>query len=224
MNIIHKKSDNYDSRGKDWPSLVVLHYTGMQTAQQALERLCDPASKVSAHYTIDEGGVIYQHVDEGARAWHAGLSYWRGETDINAHSIGIELVNPGHEFGYRDFPESQIASLLILLKNIRQRHDIKWFLGHSDIAPGRKQDPGHLFPWEKLSRQGFGIWPEEAAPEIPVMQALQEIGYNPEIEQKVLIEAFQSHFVPEAFAQEKSGIIDQLTEKRLAGLHKALSL
>jgi N-acetylmuramoyl-L-alanine amidase len=136
------------------PSLVVLHYTGMRTATDALERMCNPAAEVSAHYMIDEDGTVTQLVDEEHRAWHAGRSSWRGETDVNSASIGIELVNPGHEFGYRPFPEVQIEALLPLLSDIVQRRAIAPanVVGHSDVAPARKQDPGELFPWERLAR------------------------------------------------------------------------
>ncbi len=135
-------------------SMAVIHYTGMRSADEALERMCDPAAEVSAHYMIDEDGTVTQLVDEGKRAWHAGQSYWRGITDVNSASVGIELVNPGHEFGYREFPDAQIDALLPLLADIVKRHDIPRanVVGHSDVAPARKTDPGELFPWERLAR------------------------------------------------------------------------
>lgn len=134
-------------------SMVVLHYTGMETAEAALERLCDPAAQVSAHYCIEEDGTVHRLVREERRAWHAGKSFWRGITDINSASIGIELVNPGHEFGYRPFPDAQMAALLPLLSDMVQRHDIPRanVVGHSDIAPTRKVDPGELFDWDLLA-------------------------------------------------------------------------
>ena len=146
-------SPNHDDRGGAAIDMLVLHYTGMKTAEAALERLCDPAAKVSAHYTIDEDGTVYAHVPEARRAWHAGVSFWAGATDINSRSIGIELVNPGHEFGYRDFPDAQIAALITLCHGILLRHPIPSarVLGHSDVAPARKEDPGELFPWERLA-------------------------------------------------------------------------
>ncbi len=132
----------------------------MATAAAALARLCDPAAKVSAHYTIDEDGIVYAHVPEDQRAWHAGAAYWAGADNINARSIGIELVNPGHEFGYRPFPPAQIQSLIALAREILGRHAIPLarVLGHSDVAPSRKDDPGELFPWEALAQSGIGVW------------------------------------------------------------------
>ncbi len=156
MNIRQRPSPNFgERRNGAKPSLIILHYTGMKTAGEALERMCDPKSEVSAHYCIEEDGTIWQLVDEDRRAWHAGASSWQGETDINSHSIGIELVNPGHEFGYRPFTEAQYQSLIPLCKAIMQRYDIKTenILGHSDVAPERKQDPGELFDWERLMRE-----------------------------------------------------------------------
>lgn len=154
-------SPNFDEREGKKPYIILLHYTGMKTAQDALERLTNPEAKVSAHYTVDEDGTIYQHVDEHKRAWHAGVSCWYEETNINAVSIGIEMVNPGHEFGYRDFPQAQIDVVIKLCQDIQSRHDIKFVIGHSDVAPTRKQDPGELFPWQQLAAQGVGIWPRE---------------------------------------------------------------
>lgn len=140
-------------------TMVVLHYTGMKSAAEALERMCDPAAEVSAHYMIDEDGTVTNLVPEEKRAWHAGLSYWRGVTDINSASIGIELVNPGHEFGYRPFPEPQMDALLPLLGDIMDRHDIPRanVVGHSDIAPARKQDPGEYFDWNRLGQLGLAL-------------------------------------------------------------------
>lgn len=162
--IISAPSPNFDARDPLVPlRYVVLHYTGMQSGKEALARLCDPAAKVSAHYMIEEDGRVFALVDEAARAWHAGKSFWRGETDLNSASIGIELVNPGHEFGYRAFPSGQIDALVELLQDIVARHGVDprlALLAHSDIAPQRKQDPGELFPWRKLAEQGFGPWPD----------------------------------------------------------------
>ena len=134
--------------------MLVLHYTGMPTGAAAIARLCDPAAKVSAHYTVDEDGTVYAHVPEARRAWHAGVSHWAGAGNINSRSIGIEIVNPGHEFGYRAFPDAQIAALITLCHGILLRHPIpSWrVLGHSDVAPARKEDPGELFPWKRAGR------------------------------------------------------------------------
>lgn len=148
-------SSNYNERADSVdPSMIVIHYTGMKNAEVALRRLCDPIAEVSAHYVIDEDGTLYQLVDEDKRAWHAGVSLWEGETDINSISIGIELVNPGHEFGYREFPLAQMQVLALLCKDIMGRHFIKTVLGHSDVAPGRKIDPGELFDWKWLAENG----------------------------------------------------------------------
>lgn len=140
-------------------TMVVLHYTGMKSADDALSRMCDPEAEVSAHYMIDEEGVVTLLVPEEKRAWHAGHSYWRGVTDVNSASIGIELVNPGHEFGYRPFPEAQMDALLPLLADILERHDIPRanVVGHSDIAPARKDDPGELFDWARLGQLGLAL-------------------------------------------------------------------
>jgi N-acetylmuramoyl-L-alanine amidase len=137
--------------------MVIIHYTGMKSGEAALTRMCDPQTKVSAHYMVEEDGRVFQLVDEAKRAWHAGVSFWDGRDNINKYSIGIELVNPGHEWGYRPFPEAQIAALLELLEGISKRHPIKveYVLGHSDVAPSRKQDPGELFPWDRLVDAGF---------------------------------------------------------------------
>ena len=140
--------------------MIVLHYTGMATGEAALERLRDPAAKVSAHYLVEEDGRVFALVPEERRAWHAGVSSWRGETDINGRSIGIEIVNPGHEFGYRDFPDVQIAAVIDLLTDIRSRWTIPdaLIVAHSDVAPARKQDPGERFPWRRLAEAGHGLW------------------------------------------------------------------
>lgn len=151
--MIDTPSPNFDERTSQ-VSMLVLHYTGMVDAASAIARLVDPEAKVSAHYLIAEDGQIVRMVDESKRAWHAGRSHWRGFDDINSASIGIELVNPGHEFGYRPFPDAQIDALIPLVAAIVERHGITRgnIVGHSDIAPTRKQDPGELFPWYKLAR------------------------------------------------------------------------
>jgi N-acetylmuramoyl-L-alanine amidase len=197
MRRVDRPSPNYDDRGGAPIDTLVLHYTGMKTAQEALDRLCDPAAKVSAHYTIDEDGTVYTHVPEARRAWHAGLSSWAGESDINARSIGIELVNPGHEFGYRAFPDVQIAALITLCHGILLRHPIPSarVLGHSDVAPARKDDPGELFPWAQLAKAGIGLWPQAVAGDLGA-DALTRYGYDPNAPQDKVITAFQRHFRP----------------------------
>lgn len=182
-DMIRHPSPNFgDRRGREINALVI-HYTGMQTAAASLDRLCDPDAEVSAHYLIDEDGETYQLVDEQHRAWHAGAGFWRGETDLNSTSIGIELQNPGHEWGYRAFPAAQIAALIPLCQDILGRHGIPAvnIIGHSDLAPARKTDPGELFPWPELAAAGIGLWPDtiRAAPDdFDVVQALTDIGYD----------------------------------------------
>jgi N-acetylmuramoyl-L-alanine amidase len=155
-------SPNVDERAEGRPpDMILLHYTGMKTGEAALERLCTREAKVSAHYVVFESGRIVQCVPETLRAWHAGVSSWAGETDINSRSIGIEIVNPGHEFGYRDFPLRQIAAVISLCKSIVTRRgpiSAERVLAHSDVAPSRKQDPGEKFPWELLNDSGIGHW------------------------------------------------------------------
>ncbi len=161
---IHQPSPNFNDRpnGTEIQSIII-HYTGMKTAQDALKRLCDPQSQVSAHFTIDEDGTIYNHVSPEKRAWHAGVSQWDGRSNFNDFSIGIELVNPGHDFGYRAFPDLQIDELTTLIKDLYQQFPItpELVLGHSDIAPERKQDPGELFPWDRLVKENLAIRPHE---------------------------------------------------------------
>lgn len=161
MEIKQTPSPNFDARTLPI-SLLILHYTGMESGEAALERMRDPEAKVSAHYMIDEDGCVSQLVDEDKRAWHAGVSEWRGETNINSNSIGIEIVNGGHDYGLPEFPDAQIKAVISLSQVIMKRHDIgaKNVLGHSDIAPGRKQDPGEKFPWERLAGEGIGLWPD----------------------------------------------------------------
>ena len=153
-------SPNYNERpaGTEIKSIII-HYTGMKDAQSALDRLCNHESEVSAHYTIDEDGTTYKHVDPYYRAWHAGKSKWGHYENFNDFSIGIELVNPGHEHGYRPFPEDQIEVLIDLLRDLERRFpiDLNLVLGHSDIAPGRKRDPGRLFPWDRLVEENLAI-------------------------------------------------------------------
>jgi len=206
--------------------ILLLHYTGMLTGAAALERLCQPDAKVSAHYLIEEDGRIIRLVPEPLRAWHAGLACWAGKSDINDRSIGIELVNPGHEFGYRAFPEPQMAALIQLAEGIRARHPIPPYrvLGHSDVAPKRKQDPGELFDWPRLARHGLGVWPRElpepsAIPGLDwFLPRLARAGYCPDADPTALVTAFQRHFRPEAV----TGRPDTGTAARLTGLLKML--
>ncbi|MGD1933913.1 MAG: N-acetylmuramoyl-L-alanine amidase [Candidatus Phaeomarinobacter sp.] len=165
MDIAGRWSPNFDTRaGNCAPDMVVIHYTGMETAEAALERLQDAEAKVSAHYLIDEEGRAFALVPEFERAWHAGVSSWHGETDVNSLSIGIEMANKGHEFGYPDFPDAQMTTLLDLMADIFSRWplDPARVVGHSDVAPGRKADPGEKFPWKQLAEAGFALWVDPA--------------------------------------------------------------
>ena len=212
-------SPNHDERRANRaPNMILLHYTGMQSGDAALARLCAADSKVSSHYVVFEDGRIVQCVPEGLRAWHAGVSSWSGDTDINSCSIGIEIVNPGHEFGYPKFPLRQIAAVISLCRSILTRRgpiNSNRILAHSDVAPGRKQDPGEKFPWELLSESGVGHWvrpaplhldgvslkPGEHGDQVKRLQrVLRGYGYgieetgNYDEPMREVIAAFQRHF------------------------------
>jgi N-acetylmuramoyl-L-alanine amidase len=216
-----KPSPNYDERQDGQPpDMILLHYTGMQTGAAALERLCSPQSKVSTHYVVFEDGRIVQCVPEEKRAWHAGVSSWAGETDVNSRSIGIEIVNPGHEFGYSDFPLRQVAAVISLCKSIITRRGPiapDRVLAHSDVAPARKEDPGEKFPWALLAESGVGHWVRPAPLDLEgqtlrpgehgeavrrLQHALKSYGYG--IEEsgsydeatRAVVTAFQRHFRP----------------------------
>ncbi len=190
--------------------MIILHYTGMRSAEAALERLCDPASEVSAHYVVEQSGIVHQLVPDDCRAWHAGRSYWGGERDINSASLGIEIVNKGHEFGYEDFPPAQIDAVKALCSHLMREYAIRpdRVLGHSDVAPGRKIDPGERFPWPILAQDGIGLWPVpqdvdyKAAADIAagkgpaVHDLLMAVGYDPEAAAADLLDAFRRHYVP----------------------------
>jgi N-acetylmuramoyl-L-alanine amidase len=166
LRIREQPSPNHDARPAETPiDTLVLHYTGMPTGAAALTRLCDASSRVSAHYLVEEDGRVYRLVPDERRAWHAGIAYWRGHRDINARSIGIEIVNPGHEFGYRAFPAKQMAAVRELARDIMGRHPIppRNVVAHSDVAPERKEDPGELFDWRYLASKGVGVWPKPNA-------------------------------------------------------------
>lgn len=215
MHVVEMLSPNYDDRGGTAIDMLVLHYTGMKTAKAALDRLCDPAAKVSSHYTIDEDGTVYIHVPEAARAWHAGISSWAGQTNINSRSIGIELVNPGHEFGYHEFPDAQIEALIKLCHNILLRNSVPAarILGHSDVAPARKQDPGERFPWERLAGAGIGCWPQSRDANLSPA-ALGRFGYDLTAGEEKVVAAFQRHFrrqkVDGAWDRDCAGLLASL--------------
>jgi N-acetylmuramoyl-L-alanine amidase len=236
--VRERSSPNHDSRGEapNIPriNMLVLHYTGMQNGEAAIERLCDPEAKVSSHYVVEEDGTIWRLVPELRRAFHAGVSCWQGEHNLNRVSIGIEIVNPGHEWGYRAFPEAQMAAVEALSRDILSRHRIPphRVVGHSDVAPDRKSDPGELFDWPGLARAGVGLWPEPA-PDIArrrghgvgvleqtrALANLGAIGYcvsaaNP----AVALAAFQRRFRPERW----DGLLDGETCVRLAEVRAAV--
>jgi len=199
------RSPNFDDRKGRAPDLLLLHYTGMVSGAAALQRLCDPAAQVSSHYLVEEDGRVFALVDEESRAWHAGRSRWAGEEGLNACSLGIEIVNPGHEFGYRPFPEPQVRAAIALCRALVARWRIPpWrVLGHSDVAPLRKEDPGELFPWPRLAAAGVGLFPpalpaaEGAGLGAGLAEALAAFGYGYlEEDPAAVIRAFQRHYRP----------------------------
>lgn len=202
--LIHCESPSPNWNERKLPiSMVVLHYTGMETAEAALERLCSEHAEVSAHYMIEENGTVHRLVREDRRAWHAGRSYWRGVTDVNSAAIGIELVNPGHEFGYRPFPDAQMEALLPLLADMVQRHDIPRanVVGHSDVAPARKEDPGELFDWDLLAAHRLALRTPRVTRPSPFENdgafflALERWGYDIS-DQQAAVRAFQRRWRP----------------------------
>ena len=199
--------------------MLVLHYTGMPSAGAALDWLCNADAEVSAHYLIDEDGTTTAMVPEDRRAWHAGAGSWRGATDVNDRSVGIELVNPGHDFGYRAFPDPQIAALIELCQGILARHPIpaRNVVGHSDVAPARKIDPGELFPWPWLAAEGIGLWPDAdaGASDVDIADGLAAYGYDIDgVPLATVVGAFQRHFRPARI----DGAADAETTARLAAL------
>jgi N-acetylmuramoyl-L-alanine amidase len=245
LDIRERLSPNHDGRSDVAESLgggppridmLVLHYTGMQSGAAALDRLCDPEARVSSHYVVEEDGTIWRLVPEERRAWHAGVSYWLGETGLNLASIGIEIVNPGHEWGYRPFPEPQMAAVEALCRDIvaRRRIPAHRIVGHSDIAPTRKTDPGELFDWPRLARAGIGLWPPAAAAlsrrrgrgvgiveRAAALSDLARIGYQvePGNEAPALV-AFQRRYRPERW----DGRLDGETAGRLVEVREAVDL
>ena len=228
MKLIQSPSPNFDDRTLPI-SLLILHYTGMETGEAALERMCDPEAKVSAHYMVEEDGRIFQLVEEEKRAWHAGVSEWNGETNINSNSIGIEIVNGGHDHPHADgslpdFPDVQINAVIALSKDIMTRRGELTVLGHSDIAPARKIDPGENFPWQGLAAAGLGYWPEVKTDDRRILfeagsrdrgvaivqRGLAHIGYGARVtgimdeETKRIIEAVQRRYRP----AQIDGVVD----------------
>lgn len=204
--LVHRSvpSPNFNDRALPI-SMVVIHYTEMKPVETALSRLTDPEAQVSAHYLITEEGEVIRLVDEDKRAWHAGRSYWRGIKDVNSASIGIELDHPGHALGYREFSDTQIDALIPLLARIKSDYDIARanVVGHSDVAPMRKVDPGELFPWDRLAEYGLCLPKpsrfEKGDPfhnEGAFILALERFGYDI-TEGRKAIEAFERRWRPE---------------------------
>ncbi len=248
MSLIELPSPNFNERTAP-PDMVVLHYTGMRSGKAALERMCDPAAQVSAHYCVDQDGSVYRLVPEERRAWHAGVSFWKGETGLNDTSIGIEIVNPGHEFGYQDFPAAQVDAVIGLLDAMRGRWDIadSRILGHSDIAPERKEDPGERFPWKTLAEHGHGLW---VTPDMPpdgtmgpalgpadaglgvfsLQAALGKLGYNSlaggpyDAETSTIVTAFQRHWLPDQIGTALEGMADARLRVTLMALLRHIAL
>jgi N-acetylmuramoyl-L-alanine amidase len=232
-------SPNFDKREGGDPDIILLHYTGMETAQAALDRLRDPVARVSSHYFVHENGNVVQMVREANRAWHAGVSSWGGQTDINSRSIGIEIVNPGHDFGYPDFPIRQIAAVIALCRGIIARRAVTRdrVLAHSDVAPARKQDPGEKFPWRLLAESGVGLWVEPVpitdwlslvpgdtgATVTELQKSFAEFGYGVPVSgdydetTKHVVTAFQRHFRP----AQVDGMADTSTRETLRKLLEA---
>jgi N-acetylmuramoyl-L-alanine amidase len=211
VSLSHPSPNFGERRGRGRVELVVLHYTAMPSCAEALDRLCDPAAEVSAHYLIDRDGTVRTLVDEGARAWHAGAGEWGGEGDVNSRSIGIELANTGRE----PFAEHQMAALERLLAGVLERHALppEAVIAHSDMAPERKGDPGARFDWRRLALQGLAVWPEVAEPG-DFMADLRAFGY-PEAAPETLLTAFRLRFRPWA-----TGALDDTDLALAAGLRR----
>jgi N-acetylmuramoyl-L-alanine amidase len=239
MQVIKHASPNFNARRLPL-SMLVLHYTGMETGEAAIERLCDPDAAVSAHYVVEEDGRIIQLVAEDQRAWHAGKGVWRGCEEVNSASIGIEIVNGGHDFGLPEYPEPQIEAVLALSQAILARHPIAAcdVIGHSDLAPDRKQDPGEKFPWKRFAEKGVGLWPDAVAPGFApsapgeggasvqaLRQALHEIGYGVapsgayDDALKSVVLAFQRRFRPDGL----TGVADEETCALIEGLRQKVT-
>jgi N-acetylmuramoyl-L-alanine amidase len=231
--IVQRQSPNFNDR-KGAPVLfLILHYTAMATTESAILRLCDPQAQVSAHYVVGDDGTVYQLVDEDKRAWHAGVSFWDGQKDLNTTSVGIEIANPGNV----PYPKIQMDAVTALCQDIIKRNKIRalYVIAHSDIAPDRKQDPGEFFDWEGLASVGVGVWPQPVQRDImtaskwadaDVVQALNKFGFVTGQDEKIIVSAFQRHFQPEAFKNPALvGVIDEQTKARLACLlrRKAIS-
>jgi len=228
ITYIDRPSLNFNERGTETVIFIVLHYTAMDTAEAAIQKLCDTTIKdrVSAHYVIDEAGLIYRLVQNNKRAWHAGVSFWDGTTNLNSSSIGIEIANPGNI----PYPAAQMEAVKALSKSLIAEFKIRasYVVAHSDIAPDRKQDPGELFDWQGLAKSGIGVWPVPAKvdydrsaswQDTDVAKYLSKLGFNSQFSLNILVTGFQRHFHQEVFATpDKVGIADSETKARLACL------
>jgi N-acetylmuramoyl-L-alanine amidase len=249
VTSVQASPNHGERRSHRRPDLIVLHYTGMESAEAAVERLCgigdQPEPSVSAHYLVHEDGRIVQCVPEARRAWHAGVSCWEGEEDVNSRSIGIEIANPGHDFGYPDFPEMQIRQVIALCRDIAARHLVRVdrVLAHSDVAPRRKQDPGEKFPWRTLFEAGVGHWveptpiadgpmlkPGDRSAAVSQLQGLlAEYGYglNPTgfygDQTRDVVAAFQRHFRPARIDGIADGSTLDTLERLLIGRRSLLA-
>jgi N-acetylmuramoyl-L-alanine amidase len=207
-------SPNHGERKVSPTDMIVLHYTGMTTGEAAFSLLCAPDAHVSCHYLVWEDGRIWQLVPESRRAWHAGLSFWGGESDINSRSIGIELVNPGHDGGAPPFPDAQIEATIALLRDIGRRMNIppQRILAHSDVAPARKKDPGEFFPWERLHKAGLGHW----TPPAPIRPgaALEPGATGPQVA------ALQTMLAAYGYQAPPNGIYDEATHDAVAAFQR----
>ncbi|MBL42313.1 MAG: N-acetylmuramoyl-L-alanine amidase [Rhodospirillaceae bacterium] len=242
MKIIYEKySPNFNDR-KSKIDIIVIHYTGMKSEQESLEQLCNTSSKVSSHFLINYSGDIFSLVEEEKRAWHAGVSFWNGENDINSSSIGIELDNPGHEYGYKPFTESQMVSLEKLISYLIKKYNIPLYniVGHSDIAPLRKKDPGEFFEWKRLAKKNLSIWPkkillnpfnnisigEKSRSVLKVQKSLSEIGYKINqdayygAETKLVLQAFQRRFRSNKF----DGCFDNITGMMIHSVNSLINI
>lgn len=241
VSAIHPSPNINERRNAARPSMLILHYTGLPTVERSIQVLADPACQVSCHYVVGEAGEVFQMVPEHMRAWHAGVSYWQGHTDLNSMSISIEIQNPGHDGGYPDFPEPQMQTVTALARDIVDRHGIRGehVLAHSDIAPSRKNDPGEKFDWRRLWQAGVGHWVEPVAPDATPLPAgpdaigkdriiafqnrLRDYGYaSPtdgclDADATKVVVAFQRHFRP----QRTDGVIDLSTIETLTRLLRA---
>ncbi len=226
LTFVERPSPNFNDRKGQSVQFLVIHCTAMATAEDAIQRLCDPTTGVSAHYVVDEQGTVYRLVAEEKRAWHAGVSYWDGKSDLNTTSIGIEIANPGDA----PYPQAQMDAVIALSNAIVNRHKIRSFyiVAHSDIAPNRKQDPGEQFDWPSLAKSNLGVWPVPTKSdyntsatwgEKEVQSALVKVGYRPTLDQVTLLTAFQRRYQPDVFKTPANiGIADSETKARLACL------